>query len=323
LAILTISLRDYAKNRRSKDVSRANDALATGIAFSWSLAPWTTVGRAILSARQRLEESGSDTAHLDAQVLLGYVLGKDRSWLFAHYDYELTPEEASRFTELVARRAAAEPVAYLVGSKEFYGLEFEVDGRVLIPRPETELLVDAVLDHVETRANPHVTIADVGTGSGAIAVAVAVNWEEARVYAIDLSPDALAVARRNVERLDKRGQITLLQGDLLAPLPEKVDIVAANLPYISGTDYARLEPGVRDYEPEVALAAGPKGLDAIERLLEQAPRYLNPGGIIFLEIGYDQGDAVLELARRLVPQASFIGLRQDYHGQDRLVTVAI
>jgi release factor glutamine methyltransferase len=270
-----------------------------------------------------LEESGSDTAHLDAQVLLSFVLSQDRSWLFAHYDYELTPDQASRFTELVARRAEAEPVAYLVGSKEFYGLEFKVDARVLIPRPETELLVDAVLDHLETRPDPDTLIADVGTGSGAIAIAIAANWEQARVYAIDLCADALAAARRNVERLDKRGQITLLQGDLLAPLPQKVDIIAANLPYISGTDYARLSPGVRDYEPELALAAGPKGLDVIERLLAQAPEHLNPGGILFLEIGYDQGEAVLNLAHRLIPNARYIGLRQDYHGQDRLVTVAI
>lgn len=289
----------------------------------WKLMPGTPVGRALVAATQRLEEAGSDTASLDAQVILAHILGKERGWLFAHYDQALTEEEAENFAELVARRAAAEPVAYLVGHREFYGLEIAVDPRVLIPRPETELMVDAVLDHIDSRANQQVRMVDVGTGSGAVAVAVAANCPSVHIYAVDLSPAALEVAQENVKQHDTRGQITLLQGDLLEPLPEAVDIIAANLPYITSDEYLNLMADVRDYEPRLALEAGPEGLDLIERLLDQAPGHLYPGGVIFLEIGSNQGAAVLELVERLLPQAKHIGLRQDYHGYDRLVVIGL
>jgi release factor glutamine methyltransferase len=289
----------------------------------WKLVPGTPVGRALVAATQRLEEAGSDTASLDAQVILAYILGKERGWLFAHYDQALTQEEAETYTDMVARRAAAEPVAYLVGHREFYGLEMMVDKRVLIPRPETELLVDAVLDHIESRANQHVRMADVGTGSGAVAVAVAANCPDMQIYAVDLSPAALEVAGENVRRHDSRGQVTLLHGDLLSPLPEPVDIIAANLPYITSDEFLNLMADVRDYEPRLALEAGPEGLDLIARLLDQAPGHLYPGGVIFLEIGADQGEAVLRLVKRLLPQANHISLRQDYHGYDRLVVIGL
>ena len=291
--------------------------------IEWRLMPYTPVGRAIVSATQRLEDGGSSSAHLDAQVILAHVLGVDRSWLFAHYDYELMPAETERYSQLVARRTAAEPVAYLVGKREFYGLELDVDRRVLIPRPETELLVDAVLDHIESRSERHVIVADIGAGSGAIALAVATNCPEATVYATDISEDALSVARQNVSRWDVRHQVTLLRGDLLEPLPEKVDILAANLPYIRSDEYRTLQRDVRDYEPQLALEAGPQGLDVIQRLLRQASAFLKPGGVVFLEIGYEQGEAMLALAGKLMPKALSITVRQDYRGQDRLLLVAI
>lgn len=289
----------------------------------WKLAPWTTIGRALVAATQRLEEAGAETAGLDAQVLLAHLLGVDRAWLFAHYDHTLDPNQTESYAELVARRAAAEPVAYLIGHREFYGIDLLVDRRVLIPRPETELLVDAVLDHIASRPDPHVRLADVGTGSGAIALSVATNCPTATLYAIDLSADALAVARANLERLDPRRQVTLLHGDLLAPLPETVDIIAANLPYIAVPVYVTLAADVRDYEPRLALEAGPQGLDTIYRLLSQAPAYLNPGGVLFLEIAHDQGEAVIELIHMLLPQASTVALHQDYHGLDRLVVIGL
>lgn len=289
----------------------------------WKLLPWTPVGRALVAATRRLEEAGSDTASLDAQVLLAYVLDHDRAWLFAHHDYLLSPVEADTYADLVARRAASEPVAYLVGRREFYGLELEVDRRVLIPRPETEQLVDAVLDHLDARERPGEVLADIGTGSGAIALAVAANHPTVRIYAVDLSPDALDVARANVARLDERSQITLLQGDLLTALPEAVDMVAANLPYITSDDYGELMPDVRDYEPRVALEAGPEGLDAIRRLLLQVPAHVKPGGALFLEIGHNQGGAVARLVEQLLPTAKHIGVRQDHHGYDRLVVVIL
>jgi release factor glutamine methyltransferase len=351
LAILQVNLRPASKSRRALDsqrreaeshhslpVQNGNAAGAGSTAggaapiqpadppalqrIVWTLAPYTTVGRAIVSATQRLTEAGSDTPHLDAQVALAHILGVDRSWLFAHYDYELTPTETTLYTELVARRATAEPVAYLIGHREFYGLDLSVDYRVLIPRPETELLVDAALDHIQSRPNKAVRMVDVGTGSGAIAIAVAANTTEAQIYAIDLSPDALEVAAANVARHGLQSRVTLLQGDLLDPLPENVDIIAANLPYIASPEYAALAPGVRDYEPQLALEAGPEGLDAIRRLLEDAPFHLNPGGVLFLEIGHNQGEAVVELANTLLP-ATYVALHQDYHGLDRLVVVAI
>jgi release factor glutamine methyltransferase len=288
----------------------------------WKLAPATPVGRAIIAARQRLEDASCDTPHLDAQLILANVLGVDRSWLFAHHEYELSEEQAEAFTTLITRRMRHEPVAYLVGHKEFYGLDFQVDRRVLIPRPETELLVDAVLDHIAMREDETVCVADVGTGSGAIAIAIAANSPNARIYAIDLSQEALAVARQNVERLDAAHQVMLLHGDLLAPLPDAVDMIVANLPYISSNTYQHLMADVRDYEPQLALEAGPEGLDAIVRLLKQAPQALKPHGLIFLEIGHDQGEAVVNAAKDLLPALRNIRLRQDYHGHDRLVLIA-
>lgn len=287
----------------------------------WKLMPFTTVGRALNSARERLHEAGCSSASLDAQVILAYVLGVDRSWLFAHHEYKLSPEQADAFTDLIARRMAHEPVAYLVGKREFYGLDFLVDQRVLIPRPETELLVDAVLDIVADREDERIIVADVGTGSGAIALSVAHNCPHARIYAIDLSDDALEVAHSNVERLDERGQVTLAHGDLLTPLPERAHVIVANLPYISSVIYPQLDADVRDFEPQLALEAGPEGLDAIHRLLHQAPHYLLPEGIIFLEIGYDQGAAVAALAHHAFPNAQLVSVRKDYHGHDRLVTI--
>jgi release factor glutamine methyltransferase len=289
----------------------------------WKLMPGTPVGRALVAATQRLEEAGSDTASLDAQVILAHTLDKERGWLFAHYDQALTEAEAETFADMVARRAASEPVAYLVGHREFYGLDLTVDKRVLIPRPETELLVDAVLDHIDSRANQSVRMVDVGTGSGAVAVAVAANCPSVQIYAVDLSPSALEVAKENVRRHDSRGQVTLQQGDLLEPLPEAVDIIAANLPYITSGDYPNLVADVRDYEPRLALEAGPEGLDLIERLLDQAPGHLYPGGVLFLEIGADQGRGVIQLVERMLPQAHHLSLRQDYHGYDRLVVIGL
>jgi len=285
--------------------------------------PATTVGGALNFAKQRLDSTGCPTAHLDAQVILAYVLGVERTWLFAHYDYQLTAEQANAYTSLIVRRMEHEPVAYLVGRKEFYGLDFVVDRRALIPRPETELLVDAVLDQAEAYDGAPVRIADVGTGSGAIALAVATNCPNAIVYAVDVSVDALEVARQNIARLDEREQVTLLHGDLLQPLPECVDIIVANLPYISQRAYYTLDADVRDYEPQLALEAGPEGLDAIARLLRQAPKCLNFNGVIYLEIGSDQGAAVLALVKAQLPHAQAISLRQDYSGRDRLVTIAL
>ncbi len=293
------------------------------LVWNWKLAPSTTVGYALNSATQRLKEAEIDTAHLDAQVILAHVLGVDRSWLFAHYEIELSTKQADRFTDLIARRIRQEPTAYLVGHKEFYGLDLLVDRRVLIPRPETELLVDEVLTEIDLHNAPEVTVADVGTGSGAIALAVAANSERARIYAMDISRSALAVARVNGRRLDCRKQITFLRGDLLAPLPEAVNIIVANLPYISSADYQELDATVRDYEPRLALESGVDGLDAICHLLRQAPGYLKNDGKLYLEIGHGQGETIRTLARNLLPQARNIEVHLDYHQRQRMAVIAM
>lgn len=286
----------------------------------WRLSSDATVGQAVNAATQRLEEAHISTARLDAQVILAHVLGVERSWLFAHYEHILSPEYADRYTELVVRRTAHEPVAYLVNRREFYGIDLYVDPRVLIPRPETEMLVDQVLTEATIRDPQQLVVADVGTGSGAISIAVAANAPNTKIYALDASADALAVAQHNVEFNELSERVRLIQSDLLAQLPERADIIVANLPYVTSSDYRTLAPDVRDYEPTHALVAGPRGLDLIARLLPQLPDHCKPGCLIVLEIGHNQGDAVLRLVEKVLPQATQLELQRDYQGHDRIVS---
>lgn len=289
--------------------------------INWILTPGTTVGRALVSATQRLSEAGCDLARLDSQVLLAHVLQQERSWLFAHHDHELNPETCQRYTELVARRMRREPVAYLLGRKDFYGLGFVVDQRVLIPRPETELLVDLVLAQINDRPQNQVVVADVGTGSGAIAVTVAFHAKEAKVYGLDISRDALNVAEENSRLLTPGYGPEFLEGDLLCALPQPADVIVANLPYIADEEYCYLQPDIRDFEPPLALQAGSAGLDLIERLLGQLPGKLRPNGTVLLEISSTQGEAVAAMAKNLHPKPSYVGVRRDYSGLIRMVTL--
>ncbi len=289
--------------------------------FHWSLTKGTTVGRALISAAQRLSEPSSETARLDSQVLLAHVLDQSRSWLFAHHEHELSEGDCRRYADLITRRRRREPVAYLLGRKEFYGLDFVVDQRVLIPRPETELLVDLVLAQISDRRGRPVVVADVGTGSGAIAITVASHAPEAKVYGTDISQDALDVAEENRKRLTPDAGPLFLEGDLLSPLPEPADVIVANLPYIADEEYSGLQSDVRDYEPRVALKAGVEGLDLIERLLEQLPSKVQPRGAVLLEISPRQGEIVQKMAQDLRPKPSYVGLRRDYSGQVRMVTL--
>ena len=294
----------------------------------WSLDRSSDVGRAVLAVTRRLAEAGSDTPQLDATVLLSFVLGVDKPWLYAHPTRELTESEIGRYEELVRRRMCSEPVAYLVGVKSFYGLDIAVDRNVLIPRPETELLVDRVLDYLGSLegAGRRLSAADVGTGSGAIAVALAANLPELTVYAVDVSDEALAVAAQNVERHGLGGQVQLLSGQLLEPLPAPVDVIVANLPYIATADLAALPRQVRDYEPVLALDGGADGLAVIADLLAtlalpQERSKLRPGGRVYLEIGAGQGDAARTLVQDLLPDAE-VAIAQDYAELDRLLIVA-
>jgi release factor glutamine methyltransferase len=248
-------------------------------------------------------------AALDADVLLAHVLGAGREQLYAHPEAEVPDGLLRRYEELVARRAAGEPVAYLRGFKEFYGLRIAVDRRVLIPRPETETLVEAV-----RARRPHV-VADVGTGSGAIAVALAVNEPAMRVIATDISAEALAVAAANVESHGVEDRVELRQGDLLAPVTEQVDAVAANLPYLRDDAVAQWigERASLAFEPAVAVLAGPDGLALIRRLVADLPRVLAPGGAAYIECDPPQAGA---LARRHGGE-----VLRDLAGDDRVVVI--
>ncbi len=308
--------------------------------FAWSLDRSSDVGRALLAATRRLREAGSlpaagaESAQLDSAVLMAHVLGVSKAWLYAYPNRPLTEDEISKFEALVRRRMRYEPVAYLVGFKPFFGLDITVDRRVLIPRPETELLVERVLGYLRVPHQPRTgpRVADIGTGSGAIAVSLAVNAPEALIYATDVSEEALAVAAQNVWRYGLGEQVQLLPGHLLEPLPEPVDVIVANLPYVATPTLAALPPQVRDFEPTVALDGGEDGLRVIAALFQAlaAPDGgvgLRPGGRIYLEIGAGQGAAVRDLACAALPGAgrlppAGVEVWEDYAGLDRIVVVS-
>jgi release factor glutamine methyltransferase len=273
---------------------------------------------ALSQAIATLEEAGVDSPRLDAELLLAHILDVNRAAVLARPDRRLTPKQLTRFRNLVARRAAREPLAYILGEREFFGLAFLVDPRVLIPRPETELLVEEALRLARSRPAP--LLADVGAGSGAIAVSLAVHLPRATVYALDDSDGALAVTAENARRHGVAERVHCLPGNLLAPLPERVDLITANLPYVAAPEWEALAPEIRGYEPQAALDGGADGLELIRGMLASAAPHLRPGGALLLEIGATQGPAVVALARQHFPEAD-VELKPDYAGLDRLVVV--
>jgi len=309
--------------------------------------PSSTVGGALRSAASELAlvtvAPRHDIPRMEAEVLLAYVLGTSRAVLIAHPERPLTPAQLDRYQALVRRRAVDYPLPYLTGRLEFYGLEFEVTPEVLIPRPETETLVELALARRPRSA------VDVGTGSGCIAVSLAVHLPEATIYATEISPVALAVARRNAERHGVAERVRLLAGDLLSPCPGPVDLIVSNPPYVSTGERASLPASVREYEPSLALNGGPDGLDVVRRLLAQAPAVLagplpaegtcpeadreavaegacpepaegRPGGALLVEIGAGQGEAAANLARTFFPQAT-VRVLPDLAGRDRVLEI--
>jgi release factor glutamine methyltransferase len=253
----------------------------------WRKVP-ATAGDVLQAARARLA-STSQYPRRDAELILAHVLGCDPTALLTHPERLLSAQQAKQFETLLKRRLASEPVQYLTGEQEFFGLLFEVSLDVLIPRPETEHLVEAVLERFDRDANPR--IVDVGTGSGAIAVAIAHARTRAHVTGVDFYPNALEVARRNAERHGVMDRITLRQADLLVEAgTAEFDVVVSNPPYIANDE--KLEPQVANYEPRSALYAGPTGLEVYERLIPQANRALKPQGWLMMEIGYGQQPAL-------------------------------
>lgn len=276
------------------------------------------IALALQSAAAQLTNAASDDARLEAEVLLAHALGVDRAHLLADLRSSLSPEQAAAFDALLRRRTAREPLAYIVGHREFYGIEIACSPAALIPRPESEMLVELALEEARRR-DGEIRIADIGTGTGAIAVAIASTAPNARVVATDVSDGALALARRNVERHGVEARVELRKADLLDGLGA-FDVIIANLPYVSEADWRALASELRDREPRTALLGGETGTEMIERMLKQAPEHLAPGGVLAAEIGAAQGEAMLRAARASFPDAAACVMK-DLAGLGRVLVV--
>ncbi|HMA94429.1 MAG TPA: peptide chain release factor N(5)-glutamine methyltransferase [Polyangiaceae bacterium] len=278
-----------------------------------------SIRRLVVWATDDFRNRGFDSPRLDAELLLGHALGKTRIEIILDGDRPLDKSELDRFRELVKRRRTGEPTAYLLGTREFYGTAFEVDSNVLIPRPDTETLVEVALERTKDRGEPGLAV-DLCTGSGCVAIAFALARGEWAVHGVDLSPTAIEVARRNAERAKLTTGIEFRVSDLFASLPDglRFDLITANPPYIPTDVIPTLDLGIRGFEPHLALDGGVDGLTLTRRLIAEAPRWLEPGGVLAFEIGYDQGPAALEL----MTAAGFVELRvnRDYGGMDRVVS---
>jgi len=256
-----------------------------------------TVGKIIDWTTAHLRKHGSESPRLEAEILLAHSRGCPRIQLYVQYNDLLTDDQRATMRDLVKRRAQAEPVAYLVGHREFFALDFCVTPDVLVPRPETETLVLQLIAAVKSLSNPR--ILDVGTGSGCIAIAAAVNVPGAIVTATDISAKALEVARENVRRHGVAERVGILEGDLFAPLASgaQFEIVASNPPYVADGEMETLPADIRLHEPHLALRAGRDGLDVITRLIAEAPKHLAPEGLVLIEISPEQAPAVAALVK--------------------------
>jgi release factor glutamine methyltransferase len=284
-----------------------------------------TIAEALREAATVLRVAGLEEARREAGSLVSHATGRDRAFLITHADETLTPDELSALRAAVARRAAGEPLQYITGRQEFYGLEFEVNADVLIPRPETELLVESALELLRDADAP--LVCDVGTGSGCVAVALLHERRDARVYALDLSPAALRVAVRNAERHGVRGRMTPLISDCFDALRTsehkgvRFQMIVSNPPYVAEDELDGLQREVREHEPRLALTPGGDGLSIIRRLVEEAPRFLVPRGHLLLEIGFQQHAAVASL---IDPRVwTLLDIRRDLQGIPRTVVLRL
>lgn len=289
----------------------------------------TNVQTALRAAIARFHQAGIDSPTLTARLLLAATLDKPREWLVAHNDHPLDAAQAAAFERLVARALAHEPLAYLLGRREFYGLELVIDSRALIPRPETELLVERALEHLRAPRQDKmgaetgsVDAIDVGTGSGAIAIAIARHAPGARLIATDVSAEALQLARVNAARHGVDDRITFAQADLLDNVSHRARVITANLPYVTTEEIEALPPEIQAHEPRIALDGGRDGLALVRRLLGQLPAHLLPGGAALFEIGAAQGPAARSAAADLLPSARIM-LDKDLAGLDRVLRVIL
>lgn len=277
------------------------------------LIQWTT---------EYFKRCGIPSPRLDAELLLSHVLETSRLQLYLRFEMPVFPEHLAAFRELIKKRVAHAPVSYLTSRKEFFSLDFHVDPRVLIPRPETEVLVESVLQAQEAPCQ----LMDIGTGSGAIATSLAVNRPDWEIIATDISADALEVAQKNAVAHKCADRLTFLQGNLFEPLEgmpnPRFDWIVSNPPYVSTAEYPFMLPDVRDHEPETALLAGADGLDVITGILEDAPRFLKPGGRVGLEIGNNHSPDVQDIVQS---NSAYVDCQviKDYSGVERVVIATV
>lgn len=273
---------------------------------------------ALLYGRSQLTPH-SPTPQLDARLLLEHLLDVPHSYLVVHHNQPLTAEQEQQYKQLLERAQQQEPIPYITGNAPFFDFELHVTPAVLIPRPETEQLVETAVAYA--RQHNAQTAVDVGTGSGCMAIALARFLPDLQVTAVDISPAALAIAQQNARQLAP-GRIQFQQSDLLQTIARPVNMIVANLPYVTSGEWQSLADGVKLYEPALALDGGEDGLELIRRLLEQAATRLRPNGAIFLEIGWQQGPGAQAEAQRYFPQAS-VTVLPDYAGHDRIVKIVI
>lgn len=284
-----------------------------------------TIAGALREASETLRASGVEEPRREAASLLSHALSRDKTFLVTHSDELLTAEQLRSYLSNVGRRAAGEPLQYIKGTQEFYGLDFEVDENVLIPRPETELLVETALEILKETHAP--LVCDVGTGSGCIAVSLLHTRPDARALALDVSPAALEVAARNAARNGVGDRIDFLVSDCFDALASnehgdtRFDLIASNPPYIAEDELESLQREVREHEPRLALTPGGDGLSVIRRLVSESPRHLKPGGHLLIEIGFGQHESVAALADARV--WTLLGIRRDLQGIPRTVVLRL
>lgn len=275
-----------------------------------------TIGRILKWTEQYFKEKGIESPRLDAEVLLSHILGRERIYLYVHFDEPLEPAELARYREAIKQRVQRVPIAYIIGEKEFMGLTFKVTEDTLVPRPDTEILVQAAIERLRARGDAP-RFADIGTGTGAICLSVLHFLPKAQADTVDISPAARAVAEENAAALEVADRVTFHTGDLLAPLAGQCyDAILSNPPYIPDGDIAALAPEVRLKEPHTALAGGRDGLDFYRRLMADAPALLKDGGFLAVEVGIHQAAPVAALA---VPSFSRTEILKDYAGIERVV----
>lgn len=294
-----------------------------------SVSPGNSVREVLRQGIARLRQTDVPSFTLAAELLLLHVTGRDRTWIYSHPEEILSSAEMATFSALVDRRCKGEPTQHLTGKQEFWGLEFQVTRDVLIPRPETEHLIEVALDRLAVRelragrspklSGEGVTIVDIGTGSGCIAVALAKELPSAVVYASDISPAALEVGRRNADRFGFAARIRFLQSHLFNGfLPLKFDLIVSNLPYIGRREADSLPREIRDHEPEVALYGGEEGYELFGALVAQSQSFLKPGGLLVLELGHDSLPAVQPLLE--TPAWANIAVANDLAGIPRVLS---